>query len=203
MKKYDEAFGKVNIASLCADEKSKGAAVSFPFFPNTANIKKGYAEVLVYSKKSADSQWNGFKVYHKINELHARITALATGSTGPFLVVYNTTDTSKHDTTKNKPSFTFEAALTELIKDGPSEEAKRQKIDEMMNTYFATNFLVVMHPDDVSAIPRRWEGSGEGIKYLERLTTDTSITGFKIISAYKSKADNKITRLELVEFHNH
>ncbi|MCO5945378.1 hypothetical protein [Mucilaginibacter flavidus] len=201
MKKYDDAFSKVSTASLCVGSTGNVPAQPAAILPNPTTMKKGYTEVLVYSTIAGDSIWENFKVYHKITDIRTHLIALASSSTGPVLVVFKPQN-GKLEDPHNTPPSSLEETLGELIQPGISEEIKRQKVDAMMNTYFATNFMVVMHPDDASAIPRRWEGSGEGIKYLERLTTDQSITGFKIISAYKGKTDSKITRLELVESHN-
>ncbi len=91
--------------------------------------------------------------------------------------------------------------LTKIGDSGAADSTRMKGVDEAMNTYFTPDFVVIMHDGNAEANPRIWENKGEGKKYLERLATDVSLTGIKIISAEKSNKDNKISKIELVEIH--
>lgn len=88
------------------------------------------------------------------------------------------------------------------IRDTHNSGANRLRLaNDAMHTTFSKDFYVIMHNDDARALERIWE-RGDGIKYLKRIATDDSITGFEVLKVETNTTDNKVSHIEIVEKHN-
>jgi hypothetical protein len=91
--------------------------------------------------------------------------------------------------------------LTQTATASLSVNDRQAKSDQIMKNYFTEDTAVEVHYDTSESNLRGWERKGEARKYLQRLITDDSITGFKILRLHRSVINNKVVLIELVEYH--
>ena len=209
VKKYENIFMKVDFSKLCASSLNKNDTLS-RFTANLDIIKKNYISIFVYSNDSHDSsRWNNYKVYTKIDDIRNAIYSSSITSKGPFLIILRPSGTpvppppcTNCPPTPSDSNQALTKLLNQLTPAATRDAAiRKQTIDTAFTNFFASDFVVRMHYNTPDANARGWEKKGDGRRYLVRLTTDESITGFKILRLDKSVIDNKIITIELVEYH--
>jgi hypothetical protein len=199
----------LSTSSLCASAMADDQAISQANFDK---IKGAYgSNIFVLSKSIKDATWENYKVYGNQDSLKNDISSLLISKgTGvskvlvlidPTTAATDTVPSSHAGIPASKPEFVKLTQLLNHMSDySVPYEQRKPDIDKAMSVYFTNDFSVVMHADAPATNERDWDGHGKD--YLDRLTVNASIIGFYISSAYKSKIDGKISRIELVEYHN-
>jgi hypothetical protein len=210
-KKYEQLLANVDGSLLC---KTSGSDSTYDQKVKNIESLKGFQKtnIFVYSKILSDSSWNGYKVFKNIADIKKNIlAAVVANSSGPYLVLLGVSDSTANNesiivttnpgSSGNDPYFPLEVLLAKISDVRQTDATRQSAVTEAMDKYFNPDFVVVMHDENALSNPRRWESKGEGKKYLERLTTEDAILGFKVLKLEKSLVDNKISRIELIEYH--
>ena len=213
---YNSMIDDFSTENLCNTNVSTKVAENL----NTLLASNSNSKVIVLSTTILDTVWNNYKVFKEVSKLKDYVILLTKGegsdkilvliepeqktSPPPEVQLDGPNDTSKVSIPPGAVSGVegIRQALLNIIK--IEDPVKRRALaNRLLLDSFTNQFYVTMRREKISAEPEKWDYN-EGKDYIfKRLTSEESIKDLEIKKVERKSADkNKISYLELIEYHN-